>query len=57
VPQIKKALKIWFAGGFDFLGTTRAQYFHDDGDGITFTKSDRYGANFKKMRILSSKFI
>jgi DNA polymerase-3 subunit alpha len=27
-------LKI-LAGGFDFLGT-RAQYFHDDGDGITF---------------------
>jgi DNA polymerase-3 subunit alpha len=27
------------AGGFDsFLGTTQATIFHDDGDGITFTK-------------------
>jgi len=43
----KKALEnLALAGGFDsFLGTTRAQYFHDDGDGITFyEKAIRYGA-------------
>ena len=38
------------AGGFDsFTGTTRAQYFHDDGDGITFyEKAIRYGAKFQE---------
>jgi len=38
------------AGGFDsFIGTTRAQYFHDDGDGITFyEKAIRYGAKFQE---------
>lgn len=47
----KKALEsLAFAGGFDsFLGTTRAQYFHDDGDGITFyEKAIRYGAKFQE---------
>lgn len=38
------------AGGFDsFEGTTRAQYFHDDGDGITFyEKAIRYGSKFQE---------
>jgi DNA polymerase-3 subunit alpha len=38
------------AGGFDsFEGTTRAQYFHDGGDGITFyEKAIRYGAKFQE---------
>jgi DNA polymerase-3 subunit alpha len=47
----KKALEnLVLAGGFDsFLGTTRAQYFHDDGDGITFyEKAIRYGAKFQE---------
>ena len=47
----KKALEnLALAGGFDsFLGTTRAQYFHDDGDGITFyEKAIRYGAKFQE---------
>ena len=47
----KKALEnLALAGGFDsFSGTTRAQYFHDDGDGITFyEKAIRYGAKFQE---------
>ena len=47
----KKALEnLALAGGFDsFTGTTRAQYFHDDGDGITFyEKAIRYGAKFQE---------
>jgi DNA polymerase-3 subunit alpha len=47
----KKALEsLALAGGFDsFLGTSRAQYFHDDGDGITFyEKAIRYGAKFQE---------
>jgi DNA polymerase-3 subunit alpha len=47
----KKALEnLALAGGFDsFGGTTRAQYFHDDGDGITFyEKAIRYGAKFQE---------
>jgi DNA polymerase-3 subunit alpha len=39
----KKALEnLILAGGFDsFSGTLRSQYFHDEGDGITFMKSDK----------------
>jgi len=47
----KKALEnLVLAGGFDsFLGTSRAQYFHDEGDGITFyEKAIRYGAKFQE---------
>ena len=47
----KKALEnLALAGGFDsFSGVTRAQYFHDDGDGITFyEKAIRYGAKFQE---------
>ncbi len=47
----KKAFEnLALAGGFDsFVGTTRAQYFHDDGDGITFyEKAIRYGAKFQE---------
>ncbi len=47
----KKALEnLALAGGFDsFTGTTRAQYFHDDGDGITFyEKAIRYGSKFQE---------
>ncbi len=47
----KKAIEnLALAGGFDsFLNTTRAQYFHDDGDGITFyEKAIRYGAKFQE---------
>ena len=47
----KKAIEnLVLAGGFDsFAGTTRAQYFHDDGDGITFyEKAIRYGAKFQE---------
>jgi DNA polymerase-3 subunit alpha len=47
----KKALEnLALAGGFDSFGdTTRAQYFHDDGDGITFyEKAIRYGAKFQE---------
>lgn len=46
----KKAFEnLALAGGFDsFEGTTRAQYFHDDGDGITFyEKAMRYGAKYQ----------
>jgi DNA polymerase-3 subunit alpha len=37
-------------GGFDsFSGTLRSQYFHDEGDGITFyEKAIRYGAKFQE---------
>ena len=47
----KKAFEnLALAGGFDsFTGTIRAQYFHDDGDGITFyEKAIRYGAKFQE---------
>ena len=47
----KKALEnLILAGGFDsFQGVTRAQYFHDDGDGITFyEKAIRYGVKFQE---------
>jgi DNA polymerase-3 subunit alpha len=47
----KKALEnLILAGGFDsFKGVTRAQYFHDDGDGITFyEKAIRYGLKFQE---------
>lgn len=47
----KKALEnLALAGGFDsFTGTIRAQYFHDDGDGITFyEKAIRYGSKFQE---------
>ena len=47
----KKAFEnLALAGGFDsFLGTTRAQYFHEEGDGITFLeKAIRYGAKFQE---------
>jgi DNA polymerase-3 subunit alpha len=47
----KKALEnLILAGGFDsFSGTLRSQYFHDEGDGITFyEKAIRYGANFQE---------
>jgi DNA polymerase-3 subunit alpha len=47
----KKAIEnLALAGGFDsFEGTTRAQYFHNDGDGITFyEKAIRYGSKFQE---------
>jgi DNA polymerase-3 subunit alpha len=47
----KKAIEnLALAGGFDsFVGTTRAQYFHDEGDGITFyEKAIRYGAKYQE---------
>ncbi len=47
----KKALEnLILAGGFDsFQGVIRAQYFHDDGDGITFyEKAIRYGVKFQE---------
>ncbi|WP_281227654.1 DNA polymerase III subunit alpha [Flavobacterium aquiphilum] len=47
----KKAIEnLALAGGFDsFEGTTRAQYFHEDGDGITFyEKAMRYGSKFQE---------
>ncbi|WP_298222079.1 DNA polymerase III subunit alpha [Flavobacterium sp.] len=47
----KKAFEnLALAGGFDSFGnTTRAQYFHDEGDGITFLeKAIRYGAKFQE---------
>jgi DNA polymerase-3 subunit alpha len=42
--------KFNFGGGFDsFSGTLRSQYFHDEGDGITFyEKAIRYGAKFQE---------
>ncbi|RZJ36375.1 MAG: DNA polymerase III subunit alpha [Flavobacterium sp.] len=47
----KKAFEnLALAGGFDsFIGTHRAQYFHDEGDGITFLeKAVRYGSKFQE---------
>jgi DNA polymerase-3 subunit alpha len=47
----KKAFEnLALAGGFDsFTGTHRAQYFHDEGDGVTFLeKAMRYGAKFQE---------
>ena len=47
----KKAFEnLALAGGFDSFGnTTRAQYFHEEGDGITFLeKAIRYGAKFQE---------
>ncbi len=47
----KKAFEnLALAGGFDaFSGTHRAQYFHDEGDGITFLeKAVRYGSKFQE---------
>lgn len=47
----KKAFEsLALAGGFDcFTDTHRAQYFHDDGDGITFLeKAMRYGSKFQE---------
>lgn len=47
----KRALEsLAYAGGFDcFAGTHRAQYFHDDGDGIIpLEKAIRYGAKYKE---------
>jgi DNA polymerase-3 subunit alpha len=47
----KKAIEnLVLAGGFDsFQGTTRAQYFHTDGDAITFyEKAIRYGSKFQE---------
>ncbi|MEA1784685.1 DNA polymerase III subunit alpha [Arenibacter sp. GZD96] len=47
----KKAFEnLAVAGGFDsFKPTHRAQYFHDDGDGITFLeKAIKYGAKYQE---------
>lgn len=47
----KKAFEnLALAGGFDgFIETHRAQYFHHDGDGITFLeKAIRYGSKFQE---------
>ena len=47
----KKAFEnLALAGGFDSLGDNhRAQYFHDDGDGITFLeKVMKYGATYQE---------
>ncbi|MDP5027295.1 MAG: DNA polymerase III subunit alpha, partial [Flavobacterium sp.] len=47
----KKAFEsLALAGGFDgFIDTHRAQYFHHDGDGITFLeKAIRYGSKFQE---------
>ncbi|MGL2962328.1 DNA polymerase III subunit alpha [Flavobacterium sp. RSB2_4_14] len=47
----KKAFEsIAYAGGFDcFLNTHRAQYFHVEGEGITFLeKAIRYGSKFQE---------
>ena len=47
----KKAFEsLALAGGFDGFGDThRAQYFHHDGDGITFLeKAIRYGSKFQE---------
>jgi DNA polymerase-3 subunit alpha len=47
----KKAFEnLAVSGGFDSFGTThRAQYYHDDGDGITFLeKVIKYGAKFQE---------
>ena len=47
----KKAFEnLALAGGFDSLGNThRAQYFHDEGDGITFLeKAIKYAAKYQE---------
>ncbi|MEP6262189.1 MAG: DNA polymerase III subunit alpha [Gillisia sp.] len=46
----KKALEnLALAGGFDGFGNHRAQYFHSDGDGITFLeKAVKYAARFQE---------
>ncbi|NNC34723.1 MAG: DNA polymerase III subunit alpha, partial [Croceitalea sp.] len=47
----KKAFEnLALAGGFDSLGNAhRAQYFHDEGDGVTFLeKVIKYGAKFQE---------
>ncbi|WP_028296640.1 DNA polymerase III subunit alpha [Olivibacter sitiensis] len=47
----KKAMEnLVLAGGFDcFIGTHRAQYLHDDGDGSTpLEKALKYGAKYKE---------
>jgi DNA polymerase-3 subunit alpha len=47
----KKAFEnLALAGGFDsFADTKRSQYFHDEGDGITFLeKAIRYGSKFQE---------
>ena len=47
----KKAIEnLALAGGFDSFGNTlRAQYFHEEGDGVTFLeKAIRYGAKFQE---------
>ncbi|WP_340200790.1 DNA polymerase III subunit alpha [Ascidiimonas sp. W6] len=47
----KKAFEnLALAGGFDsFKNTHRAQYFHDDGDGVTFLeKAIRYASKFQE---------
>jgi DNA polymerase-3 subunit alpha len=47
----KKAFEnLALAGGFDSFGnTTRAQYFHIEGDGVTFLeKAIRYGSKFQE---------
>src|SRR5690606_31621519 len=46
----KKAFEnLALAGGFDGFGNHRAQYFHDDGDGITFLeKAIKYASKFQE---------
>ena len=46
----KKAFEnLALAGGFDGFGNHRAQYFHDEGDGITFLeKVIKYAAKFQE---------
>jgi DNA polymerase III subunit alpha len=46
----KKAFEnLALAGGFDAFGNHRAQYFHDEGDGITFLeKAIKYAAKFQE---------
>jgi DNA polymerase-3 subunit alpha len=38
---IKSIGKLILAGGFDSFSGLRSQYFHDEGDGITFMKGDK----------------
>jgi DNA polymerase-3 subunit alpha len=44
----QKAIENLLAEDLIFLGTTRAQYFHDDGDGILYEKAIRYGVKFQE---------
>ncbi|MGB8703956.1 MAG: DNA polymerase III subunit alpha, partial [Gillisia sp.] len=46
----KKAFEnLALAGGFDGFGNHRAQYFHDEGDGVTFLeKAIKYAAKFQE---------